>query len=186
MKNILEENPVEEHVLPTDGEESSNEPSDYDGSVEEEEYLHDLEDDDDDDDVNDMDYEEVAVEEANHVDLEDDDDDFNLDIYSPRPNEEVAEEDILLLRIGETVEVLGKFSQLRQQGFTRSDYVDQLKDDLASLSGYNRFLITTLVEDGLVIGEGPACLIALTLQYMAGCFMIQNLGSLFDVMALDP
>ncbi|KAG7542411.1 hypothetical protein ISN45_Aa07g023990 [Arabidopsis thaliana x Arabidopsis arenosa] len=147
MKNILEENPVEEHVLPTDGEESSNEPSDSDGSVEEEEYLHDLEDDDD-DDVNDMDYEEVAEEEANHVckDLEDDDDDFNLDIYSPRPNEEVAEEDILLLRIEETVEVLEKFSQLRQQGFTRSDYVDQLKDDLASLYGYNRFLITTLVE----------------------------------------
>ncbi|CAE6189747.1 unnamed protein product [Arabidopsis arenosa] len=313
MKNILEENPVNEHVLPTDEEESSNEPSDSDGSVEEEEYLHDLEDDDDDDvkrvdyeevaveeanhvdledddddvkrvdyeevaveeanhvdledddddvkrvdyeevaveeanhvdleddddDVKRVDYEEVAVEEANHVDLEDDDDDFNLDKYSPGRDEEVAEEDIFLLRIQETVKVLDKFSQLRQQGLARSVYVDQLKHDLAIRYGYSRFLITTLAEmfspaelfklikefekprpthirtnslktrrrylaqqlldqgfqvflpadwsnDGLVIEDGLAGSIDFTPQYMAGCYMIQNLGSLFAVIALDP
>lgn len=42
--------------------------------------------------------------------------------------------------------VLSNFKHLRQEGFTRTQYLDQLKMDLGSYYGYNEFLIGALME----------------------------------------
>lgn len=42
--------------------------------------------------------------------------------------------------------VLSNFKALREEGYVRKDYIEQLKKDLASYYGYNDFLIGSLVE----------------------------------------
>ncbi|GMJ10438.1 tRNA methyltransferase 4d [Hibiscus trionum] len=52
----------------------------------------------------------------------------------------------LQMRIKDIVRVLSNFKDLRQEGATRKDYIDQLKMDLGSYYGYNEFLIGVLVD----------------------------------------
>ena len=42
--------------------------------------------------------------------------------------------------------MLSNFKDLKQEGATRKEYVEQLKMDLCSYYGYNDFLIGVLVE----------------------------------------
>ncbi|KAI8608121.1 NOL1/NOP2/sun family-domain-containing protein [Chytriomyces sp. MP71] len=51
---------------------------------------------------------------------------------------------IVLTRIQEVVRVLGNFKELKEEGRSRSEYVDQLCKDLALYYGYNEYLMEKL------------------------------------------
>ncbi|KAK9909276.1 hypothetical protein WJX75_009947 [Coccomyxa subellipsoidea] len=51
----------------------------------------------------------------------------------------------VLRRIKEVARVLDKFQDLREDGRSRSDYMEQLKKDLEEYYGYNRFMLETLL-----------------------------------------
>jgi ribosomal RNA methyltransferase Nop2 len=49
-------------------------------------------------------------------------------------------------RIQDVLRVLGNFSQEREEGKSREEYVKQLKRDLAFYYGYNKFLISQILR----------------------------------------
>ncbi|CAL8460797.1 g328 [Coccomyxa elongata] len=65
----------------------------------------------------------------------------------PAADEEAEPLDLsaVLRRIKEIARVLDKFQDLREEGRSRSDYMEQLKKDLEEYFGYNRFMLETLL-----------------------------------------
>ncbi|BDA41768.1 probable 28S rRNA (cytosine-C(5))-methyltransferase [Coccomyxa sp. Obi] len=65
----------------------------------------------------------------------------------PAADEEAGPLDLsaVLRRIKEIARVLDKFQDLREEGHSRSDYMEQLKKDLEEYFGYNRFMLETLL-----------------------------------------
>lgn len=51
---------------------------------------------------------------------------------------------VIVQRMGEIVRVLNQFNQLREEGRSRSEYVQQLMSDIATYYGYNEFLVEKL------------------------------------------
>ena len=50
------------------------------------------------------------------------------------------------MRIKENLKILSNFKQLRDEHRSRSDYMDELKNDLCSAFDYNRDLIELILE----------------------------------------
>lgn len=97
--------------------------------------------DEQDDDEEDDDEEEGEGEEED----EDDEgmkDDFILPTLEDRlrEKEQGADLQVVQMRIHEVVAVLNNFKKLATDGRSRSEYVDQLLDDVCNYYGYNRFL----------------------------------------------
>ncbi|EIE25531.1 NOL1/NOP2/sun family putative RNA met [Coccomyxa subellipsoidea C-169] len=65
----------------------------------------------------------------------------------PGADEEAGPLDLsaVLRRIKEVARVLDKFQDLREEGRSRSEYMEQLKKDLEEYYGYNRFMLETLL-----------------------------------------
>ncbi len=53
---------------------------------------------------------------------------------------------IIQMRVKETVKVLSNFKELRDASKSRSDYLDELKNDLCAAYDYNRDLIELLLD----------------------------------------
>ncbi len=51
---------------------------------------------------------------------------------------------VVVQRMGEIVRVLNQFNDLREEGRSRSEYIQQLKADIANYYGYNEFLVEKL------------------------------------------
>lgn len=67
----------------------------------------------------------------------------------PEPGEEIAEEMSLQdvqQRIKDITQVLTDFGKFRQEGRSRSEYVDQLRRDLCLYYSYNEFLMSKLMD----------------------------------------
>ncbi|CAO1626932.1 unnamed protein product [Sympodiomycopsis kandeliae] len=86
--------------------------------------------------------------------VDDDDDDdgeggsFMLPTIEEREKEKVigADLQVVQMRIQEVVNVLSNFKRLANDGRSRSEYVDQLLDDICNYYGYNRFLAEKLFD----------------------------------------
>lgn len=97
---------------------------------------------DEDEEEDDEDDEEEADEEEDGDDDEGPRDDFILPTLEDRQREKEqgADLQIVQMRIHEVVAVLNNFKKLATDGRSRSEYVDQLLDDICNYYGYNRFL----------------------------------------------
>ncbi|XWS51715.1 hypothetical protein CRYUN_Cryun11dG0007400 [Craigia yunnanensis] len=156
--------------------------------------------------------EEEDAQEEMQLNIKEESDEFRLPTKEELEAEEQRPPDIanLKMRIKEIVRVLSNFKDLRQEGTTRKDYIDQLKMDLGSYYGYNEFLIGVLVDTrrrdladvlskrgveldqlskwskvGLVVYNSHVP-IGATPEYLAGFYYIQGASSFLPVMALAP
>lgn len=99
--------------------------------------------DDDDEDEDDSDMMEEEDDSAAG-----DGNDFMLPTVEEREKEKVVGADlqVVQMRMQEVVNVLGNFKRLANDGRSRSEYVDQLLDDICNYYGYNRFLAEKLFD----------------------------------------
>ena len=112
---------------------------------------------------------EEELEEEKSGDMEDDDDDGAADEEEEEDPDDVADEGIdtniadkrdaaiqkllskedlgiIQMRIKETIKVLSNFKELRDPAKARSDYMDQLKEDVSHAFDYNRDLLELLFD----------------------------------------
>ena len=112
------------------------------GEEEEEEKEAALQDNDDDDEDGDN-------EEYGEDDPADEDIDTNIaDKRDAAIQNLLSKEDlgIIQMRIKETIKVLSNFKELREEGKSRSDYMDQLKHDVSQAFDYNLDLLELLFD----------------------------------------
>ncbi|KAK0522696.1 rRNA (cytosine-C5-)-methyltransferase nop2 [Tilletia horrida] len=124
--------------------------------------------DDDDEYLRDSDDEHLLSNHIEHPDLgdddedddgeddddEDDDDDEGAQNDFALPTEQEAEQEraagpdlqVVQLRIQEVVAILSNFKKHAKKGRSRSEYVDQLLNDICTYYGYNRFLAEKLFD----------------------------------------
>ncbi|KHG25344.1 Putative ribosomal RNA methyltransferase NOP2 [Gossypium arboreum] len=87
--------------------------------------------------------EEKDAQAEMELNIKEESDEFRLPTKEQQRPPDLAN---LQMRIKEIVRVLSNFKDMRQEGTTRKDYIDQLKIDLGSYYGYNEFLIRVLVD----------------------------------------
>ncbi|KAK8623059.1 hypothetical protein V6N13_117953 [Hibiscus sabdariffa] len=92
--------------------------------------------------------EEEDAQAEMQMNIKEESDEFRLPTKEELEAEQQRPPDLanLQMRIKDIVRVLANFKELRQEGATRKEYIDQLKMDLGSYYGYNEFLIGVLVD----------------------------------------
>lgn len=98
------------------------------------------EDEDEDDEFSD------DLEDEEEDDLAEDGTDFMLPTVEEQERERVigADLQVVQMRIQEVVNILGSFKKLARDGRSRSEYVEQLLEDICNYYGYNRYLAEKL------------------------------------------
>ncbi|CAO1625626.1 unnamed protein product [Parajaminaea phylloscopi] len=136
------------YSLESDGSEAGEEAGEEDSAGEEEEEpeLND-------DELAFLDGEDEQEGESSDEEEADDDDDgvelgnFMLPTVEEKEQERTrggADLQVVQMRIQEIVTILGNFKKLATDGRSRSEYVDQLLDDICNYYGYNRYLAEKL------------------------------------------